>query len=200
MKKTLLVLLAIVLVIGGIFLFIRLRNKDADQSIGTPLEQTEQKAQYVNSDIGVQFSYRSSPNGYTVKEQYPDGKGGELVQTITLIRNEDLNKPTPLGSEGAPTITINVFENTKKESAQTWADTHNIYSSINLKSSQVSETVVGGVKAIRYKADGLYLSDNVVVAQGDYIYMISGMYIDENSEIRKDFQPILDSFSFIKTQ
>lgn len=198
MKKILFILIAIVLIIVGVFLFIRSRDKGADKSISTPLEQTEQKAQYINTDIGVQFSYRTSPNGYTVQDKYPDGKGGELIQTIILIRNEDINKPAPSGSEGAPTITINIFENTQKQSPQAWADTHKIYSNINLKLGQVYQTALGEVSAIRYKADGLYVSDNVVVALGDYVYVISGMYTDENSEIRKDFQPILDSFKFIK--
>jgi hypothetical protein len=66
-----------------------------------------------------------------------------------------------------------------------------------LKLGEVESTVVGGANAVRYKADGLYASENVVVAHGDHVYVITGQFMDEDSDIRKDFGPLVASFRFV---
>jgi hypothetical protein len=72
-----------------------------------------------------------------------------------------------------------------------------IYSNINLMRGEVSEYVLGGANAIRYAADGLYASDNVVVAHGENMYVITGSYMDADSDIKKDFATLLESVTFI---
>jgi len=60
------------------------------------------------------------------------------------------------------------------------------------------DVTVGGEKAIRYGADGLYASENVVVSRGEKIYVITGQYIDKDSEIGRDFEPLLSSIRFLR--
>jgi len=72
-----------------------------------------------------------------------------------------------------------------------------LYSNINLKTSEPAEKVVGGANAITYMADGLYASENAVIAHGGNIYVVTGQFIDANSDIRLDFEPLLNSIRFI---
>jgi hypothetical protein len=45
--------------------------------------------------------------------------------------------------------------------------------------------------------DGLYLSQVVVVARGRYVYVIPGSYLENDSVIRRDFEPLVGSIRFI---
>ena len=191
MKKTYIIFIAIIaLLVLGYVAFI---------TIGTPVEQQSGPASYKNEALGLTFAYRAGPNGYVVEESTPADTTQPLVRSIVLIRSEDAAKGMPAGGEGPATITVSVYKNEKKQWPQTWADENPQYSNINLKQGAVSEAVVGGANAIRYMADGLYASENVVVAHGEYIYVLSGMFMDENSTLRKDFAPLVESVAFIPT-
>lgn len=187
-KKLIIGALVLIALIGGISLLSK-DEKVAD------LDESS-LATYSSGDLGLEFNYKTGTEGYVVQESTPVGDP-DLVRAIVLIPSEEAGKVPPIGGEGPATITIQVFKNTKKQWSRTWADEHVQYSNINLKIGEVSETVVGGANAIRYRADGLYASENFVVANGEYIYMFSGMFLDENSTLRKDFAPIVNSVRFI---
>lgn len=154
-------------------------------------------ATYSNSEVGIKFDYKTGPSGYVAQESNPiDTKSG-LFKSIVLIQSKDAESDRPVGGEGPATITIQIFKNTKKQWPQNWADDNVQYSNINLKTGNVSEAVVGGANAIRYMADGLYASENFIVAHGDFIYQISGMFINEDSDLRRDFIPLINSIQFI---
>lgn len=163
-------------------------------------EQGEQLASetatYRNPELGLEFSYRSGPTGYVVQDIVSSSENNELLHTFVLIRSGDVGR-APEGGEGPPTITIHVLKNPQKQLPQTWADAHAQYSNIDLKIGDVVGAIVGGVRAIRYMADGLYVSENAVVAYGDNVYVFSGMFLDEDSDIRRDFEPLLNSVRFI---
>ena len=131
-----------------------------------------------------------------VQEITPAKNTDNFIQSIVLMQYEDSIKDMPVGGEGPPTITISIFKNTKKQQSRAWADEHKQYSNINLKMGDVTEAVVGGANAICYMADGLYASENVVVAHGENVYVISGMFLDAESSLRKDFAPFIESIRF----
>lgn len=180
MPKILIALVVILVLIGAYFLW--------------PTETNNYQI-FTSPELGLQFSY---PTGYELKVGAGADGNSEFVQSLVLMTAQDAATPPPVGGEGPATITIQVFKNTLKQWPLIWAETHPQFSNINLKQGEVSEVVVGGAKAVRYLADGLYATDTVVVAHGENIYVFSGMFITEDSDLRRDFSPLIDSVSFIR--
>lgn len=154
-------------------------------------------ATYQSAETGIAFEYKTGPDGYILRESAGADPQAGLVRALTLMRAADASRPVPTDSEGPPVIAVYVFENTRRQWSRTWADTHLAYSNINLVASEVEDVVVGGANAVRYMADGLYVSENVVVAHGGYVYVVTGQFIDEDSALRRDFSPLVDSIRFI---
>ncbi len=194
MKKIICPLVGLVLLVGGYYLYTHwaLGNDSVAQ---TPDEYTT----YSQSDIGLEFNYFAGPTGYTINENVTSDLNAGLVKNIILARTQDTISPPPVGSEYPPAIIISVFENTKKQFPRNWADENTQESNIKLIRGDVEEVVVGGANAIQYMTDGLYSSENVVVANDDYIYVITGQYIDQNSPIVRDYEDIIKSIRFIPT-
>lgn len=191
MKKTIaLIFIVLSALVGGYIFFLGYGDQRAEES-------ENQSTRFSSSQYGFEFSYPAGPDGYVMSDQTPPAGEGELLRTFVLMQTKDANNPPPEGGEGAPTITISVFKNSKKQQSGAWAQSHIQYSNINLKIGEVQNTVVGGANAVRYMADGLYASANVVVAHGENVYVLTGMYLDADSKLRKDFSPIVDSIQFI---
>jgi len=191
MKKTIYILIAVAIVaVAGYYI------TSIDES-KTPEGLKGQFEKYSQAEIGLEFDYRVGPKGYVVDERMPVDLGEEPVRVIILHRTEDFNTPPPVGGEGAPVMTIAVFNNSQKQFPGVWADANVQYSNINLKTGDVAEAVVGGANAIRYMADGLYASENFVVAHGENIYVITGQFLDQDSDLRRDFVPLVESIRFI---
>lgn len=177
----------VAVVIIGILVFSQ-NNKTSQLEQAT---QTPQLKTYSNSELGLQFSY---PEGYVLEERNGDGKN--LLKTLVIMRAED-RANIPEGGEGAPAITIHAAKNAKKEFPLAWTEGNKQLSNINLKMGEVAEAVVGGANAIRYTADGLYASDNAVVAHGENVYVFSGAYLERGSLVHQDFSALLESVRFI---
>lgn len=191
MEKSILILIMLaVAATAGYFMF-RIDAEKTGEHIAS------QYATFSSSELGVAFKYRTGPSGYVLQESTPTDTENGLVRALVLVRTEDVARGMPVGGEGPATMSVQVFTNTKKQQSRAWADAHVQYSNINLKIGDVSEAVVGGAKAVRYMTDGLYRADTVVVAHGGYVYELSGAFLDENSDLRRDFQPLLDSVTFI---
>lgn len=156
-----------------------------------------EKGTYSRSEVGLEFDYPAGPGGYVVDERMPVDLGTGLLRNIILMQSEDAEQEPPVGGEGPPVIVISVFENAEKQFPRSWAEENIQYSNLNLLQGEVEEDVVGGANAIRYMADGLYASENVVVAHGDNIYVITGQFMDQESDIRRDFGVLVESVRFI---
>mgnify|MGYP003393041045 FL=1 len=191
MKRILILIAVLVLIIGGIFLLMK-----TDKNAESPAPE-ENITTYSSSDLGLEFKYPRGENGYVLNDMVPFEKTANYLRVIVLMRSEDVKNGMPVGGEGPPTITISVFRNLKKQFPLAWANENTQYSNINLKNGEVGQDVVGGANAIRYMADGLYASENVVVAHGENIYVMTGMFLDQESAVRKDFSPLVLSVRFI---
>jgi len=192
MKKIFVATIVVVVLLGGYF-FLRTSQESISNSMTI----------YSNQELGLEFDYEAGPNGYVLQEMDPAENTNGLLKTLVLIQTEDQKtleeNGAPVGGEGPATITINVFSNLKERHPSVWAMENISYSNYNLKVSDETEEVVGGANAVRYMADGLYSSENFVIAHGGLIYVFTGMYIDENSDLRKDFSPLVESVKFIPT-
>lgn len=191
MKKTHIGFLVAVVVLLGAYFVLKI---DKNNQVVT---ENKNVAVYSSTELGLEFSYPTGSEGYVLEEVTPADTGAGLLRAIVLMQSEDADRDMPVGGEGPATITITVFKNTQKQQSQAWANAHVQYSNINLKTGDTAEVVVGGANAIRYMADGLYASENVVVAHGENVYVFSGMFLDENSELRRDFSPLVESVRFI---
>lgn len=184
-----LVLLALVLGALGMYFYEGKNITQHQPEIPLQNEQPIETVQtYSSPTLGVEFEYDSE---YVVEE-----RNATTSNTIVLMRSEDV-KNIPEGGEGPPSITVTVLKNTKNQFPSVWAQENKIYSNINLVMGSTTEYVLGGANAIRYTADGLYVSDTIVVAHGENMYVFSGAYMDTNSEIRQDFIKLLATVKFI---
>lgn len=176
---------------------------------GNESVNSEREAEYetfIDTETGIKFEYKTSPDGYVVDDI--SGSVGNEVEEVSVIKawrvinaqeKIELEQST-VGREGPPT-TILVFENTNKQSASMWVDSTPRYSNIGLAIGEVDrDAVVAGANAVRYRTDGLYQSDNIVIANGGYIYHLTGSYLEVNSDIHQDFDTLVDSFEFIPTE
>ena len=153
---------------------------------------------YVNPALGFKFVYTkdayvlsSPPHGNEEEADF------EEVYVLTGRKEYEEMQNATEPREGSPTITLSVYKNSKKQQPLAWAKENAAASNIGLALGEPKDAVVGGANAIRYTVDGLYRMDTFVVAHGGFIYLISGAYMDEDSQIRKDFEPLLNSLTFI---
>lgn len=159
------------------------------------------KGTYTNSDVGYQFSYEKGADGYEL--QTPDAMSSDTTFTtgVQLMLHDDYEELQAAtdAREGPPTIAVRVYENEGNQSAAVWVDDYAQESNITLAFAEPEEAVVGGANAVMYVSDGLYPTRTYVIAHGGYIFVLTGSYLDQNSRIYRDFDTIVDSFTFIAT-
>ncbi len=157
-------------------------------------------ASYENARIGLAFTYQDGTEGYVLEERPTDQSTGAPVATITLTPYEDYERMQtnpPVGGEGPTGIAINVFANTDRQFPLAWAMDRPEYSGYNLKVSPDEEIVIGNANALAYTADGLYPARYVIVAHGSYLYVLTGQYLDPDSDLRRDFDALLPTIRFV---
>jgi hypothetical protein len=160
----------------------------------------DDRATYSNPEIGLAFTYRAGPEGYVVNEAIPMAVDPTLFRFVHVVPAEVANQTPPEGGEGPAQISISVYKNVGNEWSGQWAESHPQYSNIQLKTGEVKEVVVGGANAVEYARDGLYPATVVVVAHGGYVYVFDGAYLDKDSDLYKDFLPLVNSVTFIPVE
>jgi len=190
-NKNLITMLLVLIVIAGVLGYFGFGVKKQVSSVST---------MYSDKALGIEFTYPKGPNGYVLGEANASLNSDGNLKTIILMQTKDkenLDKNgAPVGGEGPVVITINVFSNPYGKQSGVWAIENPALSNIGLRTAEPRVEVVGGENAVRFDADGLYASDNVVVSNGTTVYVINGMYMDLESQIKKDFSPIVSSIKF----
>lgn len=193
MKKTL-----VVGVVVAVVLLAWQRTHD-DATLVTDSEP-ETYAAVSAPDLGLAFQYRTAPNGYvlhTLEKNEQTDPDFERLYTLMLATDYEFMQGQLEASEWPPSIGITVYKNSNHETASTWVDAHPEFSNSQLIAGAVNRDVtVAGVRAVRYTVDGLYLVDTIVVANGEFIYVLTGAYLDVETLIRKDFAVVVDSVQF----
>lgn len=154
---------------------------------------------YSNADHGFSFTYNKGPSGYVLEEPQAllGGTPARLAAVmLTATREHGMGGVADTPREGPPTMQVHVYRNADGLSSKAWAEQHADASGYGRAITPVSETVVSGVEAIQYVSDGLYTADTYVVAHEGYVYVLMGMWADEESPLRADFASIVASFTF----
>ncbi|HMO78107.1 MAG TPA: hypothetical protein PKA42_03115 [Candidatus Paceibacterota bacterium] len=152
----------------------------------------------VDQETDISFAYRKSPDGYFLDTQALLGDNEDFVRSYVLIHENDVrpNLGDDEGSDGPPTISVQVYRNSKNLTVDQWIKEAPGASNINLALSEVATTTVSGRLAYQYRADGLYATDYYVFGVGDYIYLFTAAYSTGESPLILDLQTLLESLNF----
>ena len=187
------VLGSIVIVIGIIGLYFGVDNYVYDM---------KPEAGYVtheDGDMDLKFEYRDDATGYVLQELEIEDRESGFVKGYQLMLKEDYAELelSDAPRDGPPTIAIITYENDSNLTPEVWAEENPIYSNIAIALEEPTEYSVDGVMATRYMVDGLYRSDIVLVSKNNLIYMFSGSFLTEDSAVRRDYEPLLNSIEFL---
>ncbi len=206
MNKVVIALVVVIAVVCGFFII----NKNSSQEGGTDtvipeaVERDVHLGQFEDQSIGLAFDYPEGSDGYViddvtelVREEFP---GSEVVQAYRIMNAKEKFEleNSEGGREGSPAMQLMVFKNDQRQTASMWVDATPKFSNIGMAFGEVDrDAVVGGANAVRYTTDGLYLTDNIVVASGNLTYHFSGSYLEVDSVIHQDFEGIINSVRFV---
>lgn len=196
MKNTVTAVLILAILGGGIFYLLTKNTGTNNEDSMTGDKNLET---FVMSNAGLTFTYRGGESGYVLTRQDPQTVSEDnFLDGVILTPSKDVaDMATREGGEGSPTLNLSVFVNTEREAPSTWVTSHPLASNIDLATSPVKESIVGGANAVSYTTDGLYQNQVTVIAHGGYIFVTSGAYLDTTSQTYVDYKPWLDSFTFI---
>ncbi len=184
---------SIVALLGYYVIF---KDKSREKNDATSINEA-MTATYHDSHGGMTFEYATGVDGYVIEERIPVAADEEAIKTIVLIPSEDATNDPPLGGEAPPALSVTLYKNNENLSPQAWAERNPQHSNIHLLQGATVSSTIAGADAIRYMADGLYVSENIVISHNGMIYLITGQFIDHHSDIRRDFSPLVESINFI---
>ncbi len=195
MKRSLIAIVTFVVLCAG--LYIAVQHLGGQEEAG---ERDISLTQFSDSSIQLAFDYPTGPDGYTVEDVTNlNTTEPTVVKAYSIINTKEKAEleSSDTAREAPPTIQLVVYRNEQNQSANMWVDANPQLSNTGLLMGEIDrDAVVGGANAVRYTIDGLYMADNVVVANGGYIYYFSGSYLEADSYIRQDFTALIDSVRF----
>ncbi|MFZ2555814.1 MAG: hypothetical protein WAZ27_00585 [Minisyncoccia bacterium] len=152
-------------------------------------------------DIPPLLSYSSRtlafnyPTSYELSEQ--DAPGSAERAHHTIILTPKMNLPAPIGGEGLPAISIDMYQNNlDKLSTDAWIRSSND-SNFKLSSDGIiATTSVSGLPALSYTWDGLYRGRTIAIARREYIYAFSVTSLTPEDTIHTDFDELLRTVTF----
>lgn len=199
-------MVALIVLIGGFFIFNAYiyQEKQGEEIAPEISERDIYLGQFNNQSIEIAFDYPDGPDGYVIDdlsafvEEQPQAIEVLKVYRIMNSKEKFELENSEGGREGPPAMQLTVFKNDLNQSASMWVDAFPSFSNIEMVLGEVDrDAVVGGANAVRYTNDGLYMTDNVVVANGGYVYHFTVGYLEPNSVIHQDFKAIVDSVRFV---
>jgi hypothetical protein len=147
-----------------------------------------QLSQYTDEEIGLQFEFNSIPNGYTLEE-------AEDINTIKTLTLQSSKEYSPINSDGTPAITIEVFNPGPNTTPNDWILNYP-HSNYTLE-SKTENIEIDNKNALSYNWNGLYQGETTTVAHKGWVYSISVMYNEKNSQIYKDYKDLLSSIKIL---
>jgi len=189
-KKYVISLIALLVIAGGASYFL-FKDKVGNSSIS-------KSGEYKNDKVGFSFKYKDSDTGYELIDQLEKtpSTNPDVLSAVTLINKADkelIGKGTEPG-ETPPTLSVLVVKNPNNYSVQEWLEKESGYPNLDFLFDSVKKVTVDGIEGIYLVTDGAYKTQTVVISDKEKVFVMVGAYVQEDSQIYKDFEEI-----FIKT-
>lgn len=143
---------------------------------------------YANGTYGISFAY---PETYVVSE----GERGTPERphyAIVLTHQDDVD--VPIGGEGPPTITVDVYQGVGGKTLSTWLHT-TPESNLSLGNGSLEDMSVGDIPALFYEWSGLYEGKSVALLHDDSVIVVSVTYLTREDAIIQDFEKVLEGLN-----
>lgn len=210
MNKVIYAVAGLLILVGGFFAFNNYiyNEKQADEvsevpdTVSDSGDGQEVEGVFVAREAGFAFAYDDEYIVDDMSDFVGEENADDVVAVYRIMNAEEKEEleNSEGGREGPPTITVMVHDNPNNLSASLWVDENSRFSNIEMILGEADrDAVVGGANAVRYTSDGLYVTDNAVVAHGGLIYHFSGSYHEVDSVIHQDFKDLLESVEFVET-
>jgi hypothetical protein len=160
------------------------------------IEAVRERVSIVDEEVKLRFLYPMGENGYTVSTQDYTADSSFVVSYILVptVASEEVR----VDSEGPPTMNVSVYKNNNGEKPSEWALSHTAVSGIEFRRTEPLATTIAGAPALRFVTDGLYTTSVAIVVYEEFVYVLTGSYIDQNDRIKDDFEPLLSSITFLR--
>lgn len=161
--------------------------------------QMKVRGVYENNEIGLSFNYKKSPEGYMLETENKEFSTSEDFVTGALLVNKKdaealLSSSVP--GEFPPTTMVRVYNNPNELSPDEWASANPDETGYNRALAEPAEISVGRKEAIGYTVDGLYLTDVYVTTYNEYALVVTGEYIEYESEPFNDIEQLVATIVF----
>lgn len=145
---------------------------------------------YWNSDLAISFEYIVKPDGYTIFQSgRRDGDHPDLVAYLAIRNTKEYEAflESKFAREGPPEISVRIFENKKKIDAFAWLNENAQAIHYNKEEHPIARSSIGGVEALEFLSDGLYMQKNFLMESNGKIYLVSGPEDGSFKELKRDF-------------
>ena len=151
---------------------------------------------YTSDKFGVEFKY---PKNYLLEEKEVSSSVGThtaLILTADTEEDQLLREGKLVGRGGPTSITVDIYSNSAEKLTPTqWVKTRSD-SNYRLSDGVLTDFSVDEREAVYYHWDGLYKADTVAVGSGGYIFTVTGTYINQDDQIRRDYSQVLTFIKF----
>lgn len=154
---------------------------------------------YENDKVGLTFSYRKSPDGYRLVTDGYDFSTDPQFITGALLMYEDDAKGVSFDSPDTilpPSTTLRVYQNPEGLSADEWAQANAEETNYEQALADPAEITVGQRTAIGYTIRDAYFTDTYIVTYGEYALVVSGEYIEYESDAFHDIERLVSTIRF----
>lgn len=194
-----------VLIVGALFVRPWLQNRTVST---IAIEKIERPA------LNFSFAFPSGEDAYTYIEPTMSTTTGGPDAAFIMVRSDayaDYEKATP-GGEAPPSMSIFVFteqevdtatssvgttSRTRMEKLRTWAEVNSGLTLYDRPLAPHEEVKIDGVKALHYKADGLYMNDIYIMFNKNRYYLVVGQYDGETDPAYGAFKDLVNSILFM---
>lgn len=147
---------------------------------------------YRSSSYLLSFEY---PSGLYLKEHANVGTEERPQLSVVLVEDNQFNRDLLDGkiteaTDGPISITIDAYQNPQRLDSEAWAKQDTNW---NISSKILTPTALSGENGFSFNWDGLYPGRSVVIAKGNYAYVLSVTWNSPEDQILKDFEMILNS-------